>query len=90
MNDIDLSQIQKLTNTMQEASGGGDGSTVFVLSIVFGIIGMFYFYYGKRNVDKDIFLYSGIGLMVYPYLVDGLTSTLVLGVVLTLLPIAVR
>ena len=57
----------------------------FVWSIVFGIIGMGYFSYGKKR-DNNSFLLSGIGLMVFPYFVEGLSFNIMVGVALSLLP----
>jgi len=57
----------------------------FVWSIVFGIIGMGYFSFGKKQ-DKNIFLLSGIALMLFPYVIDGLIPTIIIGIGLGLLP----
>lgn len=56
-----------------------------VWSIVFGIVGMGYFSFGKKQ-DKAVFLLSGIALMLFPYVVDGLTTTIVVGICLGILP----
>jgi len=56
-----------------------------VWSIVFGIVGMGYFSFGKKQ-DKNVFLLSGIALMLFPYVVDGLTTTIMVGLVLGILP----
>jgi len=58
---------------------------VFVWSIVFGIIGMGYFSYGKKS-DNNIFLISGIALMVFPYFVEGLSLNIVVGIGLIIVP----
>jgi len=57
----------------------------FVWSIVFGIIGMGYFSFGRKQ-EKNIFLISGIALMLFPYFVDGLTLTITIGITLCVLP----
>ena len=57
----------------------------FIWSIVFGIIGMGYFSFGKKQ-DKNIFLLSGIALMLFPYLIDGLATTIIVGLGLGILP----
>jgi len=57
----------------------------FVWSIVFGAIGIGYFSFGKKR-DKNIFLLSGVALMVFPYFVEGLTLNIVVGVALVILP----
>ena len=58
---------------------------VFVWSIVFGIIGMGYFSYGKKS-DNNIFLISGIALMVFPYFVEGLSLNIAVGIGLIIVP----
>ena len=60
----------------------------FIWSIVFGIIGWGYFSFGRKQ-DKTMFLLSGIALMLFPYLFDGLTVTIVVGVGLIVLPFVV-
>ncbi len=60
----------------------------FVWSIVFGIIGLGYFSFGKRQ-DKNIFLFCGLALMLFPYIVHGLTMTIIVGVILGVLPFIV-
>lgn len=42
-----------------------------VTSFVFGVIGLYVFAYGKRQVDYQ-FLFIGIALMIYPYLTRGI------------------
>ena len=56
-----------------------------VWSIVFGIVGMGYFSFGKKQ-DKNVFLLSGIALMLFPYVVDGLTTIIMVGLGLGILP----
>jgi hypothetical protein len=62
---------------------------VFILSIVFGIIGMGYFAMGRRR-DNMMLFYSGIGLMAYPYFVNGVIKTLLLGIALSVIPFISR
>jgi len=57
----------------------------FVWGIVFGIIGMGYFSFGKKR-DNTVFLLSGIALMVFPYFVEGLSLNIIVGVILVILP----
>jgi len=64
-------------------------SNVFVLSIVFGIIGMGYFSYGKSQ-SYNMFFYSGIGLMVFPYFVEGESPVIIVGILLSLIPFFIR
>jgi len=73
-------------------NGGAEtfDSHTFMFSILFGIIGMFYFSVGRKNDNKEMFLYTGIALMAFPYFVDGQIATLLTGVGLTLLPFMVK
>ena len=52
-------------------------STLFV-GILAGVFGMSYFIYGKRQ-ERIGFLAAGVGLCVYPYLVDGLALQILVG-----------
>jgi hypothetical protein len=45
---------------------------------------------GRKNDNKEMFLYTGIALMAFPYFVDGQTSTLLAGLGLTLFPFVVK
>lgn len=75
---------------MQDMLGGQGDNSVFILSIVFGIIGMFYLSYGKRHDDKNMFMYGGVGLMVFPYFVDTLANTILIGLLLIVVPFFLR
>ena len=57
----------------------------FIWSIVFGIIGWGYFSFGRKQ-DKTMFLLFGIALMLFPYFIDGLTTTIMVGIGLGILP----
>lgn len=57
--------------------------------MVFGIVGMSYFIYG-RKAKKDIFLYMGVVLMLYPYLIGTLSGVVGVGIFLTLAPFVWR
>jgi len=61
----------------------------FFWSIFFGIIGMGYFSFGKKQVRYD-FVLSGIALMLFPYVVDGLSANIVVGIILLLFPFLVQ
>ena len=64
-------------------------SNIFILSIIFGIIGMGYFSYGKGQ-DYNMFFYSGIGLMVFPYFVDTEITVILTGILLLVIPFFIR
>jgi lipid-A-disaccharide synthase-like uncharacterized protein len=58
--------------------------TLFV-GILAGVLGLSYFIYGKRQ-GRISFLAAGVGLCVYPYLVDGLALQILVGLALLAVP----
>ena len=52
-------------------------STLFV-GILAGVLGLSYFIYGKKQ-ERIGFLAAGVGLCVYPYLVEGLVLQILIG-----------
>jgi len=60
-----------------------------IVSLFAGILGVAYFMYGKRQQNLT-FLFAGIGLCVYPYLVSGLLLEILIGVVLAAAPFFLR
>jgi len=60
------------------------GSTLFV-GILAGVIGLAYFVYGKRQ-ERIGFLAAGVGLCVYPYLIEGLALQILIGLGLAAVP----
>lgn len=64
----------------------GAGTELFA-SLVFGIIGMGYFAYGKKQANFPM-LGTGVALMVYPYFVPGLATIILIGIVLMAFPFA--
>ncbi len=60
-----------------------------IVSLFAGILGVAYFMYGKRQQNLT-FLFAGIGLCVYPYLVRGLLLEILLGVLLAAGPFFLR
>ncbi len=97
MNELNASTIEQInaikgmldSNSMTQGITQGIDDGSFVWGIFFGIVGMSYSLYGKK-ADNTIFLYSGIGLMFYTYLVSGLTPTLLVGIALTVLPFVIK
>ena len=59
-----------------------------VASILLGIIGSGYFMYG-RKAHNYVALLSGLLLCVFPYFIDSLLWTLVVGAVLMAAPFAI-
>ena len=57
----------------------------FFLSIIFGVIGMAYFVYGKKNA-RLIPLIFGMALCAFPYFISNLTAMIAVGSALTLAP----
>ena len=55
--------------------------------ILFGSIGTVYFIYGKR-IHEPLFLFTGFGLIIYPYFVENVILVLLIGAVLVMIPIA--
>ena len=87
MNEIDMSKLQDMSEIQNMISNTSSGDTnTFIFSIIFGIVGMIYFSFGKKMDDKDMFMYSGIGLMAFPYLIEGETNTILVGLLLTVIP----
>ena len=66
-----------------------DDSGTFFWGLMFGAIGAGYFIYGK-NQRNLVILGLGVLLLVFPYFVSGLTTTLVIGVGLTLMPLMLK
>ena len=91
MDENDIARLQDMGNIqeMMGTANAGD-SNVFILSIVLGVFGMIYFSFGKKVDDKEMFMYSGIGLMAFPYFITGLTETILLGLVLLVLPFIMK
>jgi lipid-A-disaccharide synthase-like uncharacterized protein len=59
-------------------------STLFV-GILAGVIGLSYFIYGKKQ-ERIGFLAAGVGLCIYPYLVEGLILQILIGLGLSAIP----
>jgi len=81
MNEIEI---------MQSMTASSGGSTTFILSIVFSIVGIIYFGYGKKREGGEFFYYSGIGLMVFPYIVTEQSEMIAIGILLILSPLLMR
>lgn len=57
----------------------------FIVSVFLGIVGMGYVMYG-RKAHNPVALVSGLLLCVFPYFVDSLTWTLLIGAGLVAAP----
>lgn len=62
---------------------------IFVFSVIFSVIGIGYVSLGRRR-DNAAMLYSGAGLMLFPYFVDGLIKTIFIGILLVIVPFVTR
>lgn len=60
-------------------------TSLLLWGVLFSSIGIGYFIYGRKQANK-IALYSGLGLMIYPYFVSSVTTMILMGVGLILLP----
>jgi len=83
LQDINMTLLNNMQSMQEMGQNIDDGS--FMVGVFFGILGMSYSMYGK-NSSKDIFLFSGMGLMVYPYIISGYTETMITGIILTIVP----
>ncbi|HTP42756.1 MAG TPA: amino acid transport protein [Nitrospiria bacterium] len=59
------------------------------LTLIFSSIGLGYFLFGKRQ-QEYLFLFTGLALMVYPYMVSGTATVTVVGLVLSAGPFVAR
>ena len=74
-------------STEKTDAGGWDGTSLF-LSMIWGAFGGGYFIYGKK-VSSAAFMFCGIGLCVFPMFVSNTTTSLVLGILMTVIPFKV-
>ena len=83
-----------LRTTAKELSGdlgildglnGGYTKTSIIAIVIFSIIGLGYFTYGKKS-QQFLILFCGIALMVYSYFVNGIVYIVLIGVGLSALP----
>jgi hypothetical protein len=58
-------------------------------AMIFGSIGLGFFVYGKKQ--KSVLpLFSGIGLMVFPYFISNIYILLISGIVLIAIPFCIK
>ena len=83
-----------LRTTAKELSGdlgilddltGGYTKTSIIAIVIFSIIGLGYFTYGKKS-QQFLMLICGIALMVFSYFVNGIVYIVLIGVGLSALP----
>ncbi|MGI2137257.1 hypothetical protein [Shewanella baltica] len=66
-----------------------DNPAVLIWSMLFGVFGIGFFTYGKRQ-SAPIPLVVGITLMIYPYFVSNLILLVCIGIALIALPYFVK
>ncbi|MCH7421234.1 hypothetical protein ACE02D_15465 [Shewanella bicestrii] len=66
-----------------------DNPALLLWSLVFGLFGLGFFTYGKRQA-APIPLAVGLTLMIYPYFVTNLALLIAIGIALIALPYFVR
>ena len=60
-------------------------ATTLFVGLLAGFLGLSYFIYGKRQ-ERIGFLAAGVGLCIYPYLVDGVILQILVGLGLLAVP----
>jgi len=60
-------------------------ATLFILSFIFGVIGMAMLAYGKRN-QHIVCISAGLALMVFPYFIPSAIAVLIVGSLITAAP----
>ena len=66
-----------------------DSTAKIMWSLLFSSIGMAYFIYGKKQ-QHAMALFTGVGLMIFPYFVPSVVWMVLVGVGLTALPFVLR
>ena len=64
-------------------------STLLLLAVLFGSLGLGYFVYGKRQ-NAIVPLVCGVVLMVFPYFVSNVVLLIATGLIFSILPLFVR
>jgi hypothetical protein len=64
-------------------------TTQLFFSVFLSAIGLGYFIYGRRQT-RFVFLFCGLGLMLFPYFVASWILFLGMGLVLLILPFLIR
>lgn len=66
-----------------------DSTASILWAVLFGAIGFGFFIYGKKQ-RAVVPLFSGVALMVFPYVVTNVYMLVITGLVLTALPWFIR
>ena len=62
---------------------------VLLWGLLFGSIGIFYFRYGKKSANS-VMRYTGVALLLFPYVVHNTIAMVAVGAGLMLLPRLVK
>lgn len=66
-----------------------NSTSTIMWAMIFGSIGLGFFVYGKKQ--KSVLpLFSGIGLMVFPYFISNIYILLISGIVLIAIPFCIK
>jgi len=66
-----------------------ENTSLLIWGMVFGIIGIGFFSYGKKQ-KAVVPLLSGVGLFIVPYFVSNVILLILIGIFLIILPYFVR
>lgn len=83
-NELNIPGLENIIGDI--ASGGGFSSGSIISALIFSIIGMGYFGYGKKN-HRNIILFTGVALMCYPYFVYDTLMIIAVGMELCFMPL---
>ncbi len=65
------------------------GTSLLIWGMVFGVIGLGFFSYGKKQ-NAIVPLFTGIALFVFPYFISNIYMLVIVGIILVVLPYFVR
>lgn len=75
--------------TRAHASTNMDDSTTLLWGLIFGVIGLAFFSYGKKQ-KAIVPLFSGVALLLFPYFISNVYLLVLIGVILVAIPYFVR
>jgi len=64
-------------------------TALILWTLLFGSIGLGYFIYGKRKA-QPVVRYTGITLILFPYVVTDVVAVVLVGAVLLLFPLRIK
>jgi len=64
-------------------------TALILWALLFGSIGFGYFIYGKRQA-QSVVRYTGIALILFPYLITDVVAVVLVGSALLLLPLLIK